>query len=183
MRVVSVLYVDPLGPYPKMADVDPWDERRNAINYQGKNRVVVHPPCGPWGLLSAMSRHQDKDLAPLGVQQVRRWGGVLEHPVGSKLWEAEGLPAVGAPADEWGGYTIQVEQVSWGHCCRKPTLLYFVRVPRDAVEMTRRYGGVHTHAISSKSRRGDLLAPSARMRRRTPPAFAQWLVDCARLAQ
>lgn len=79
-----------------------------------------------------------------------------------------------------GGRTIRVEQVSWGHPCKKPTLLYMVGVDMEVVKATMRTGGEHTHAISSKKRRGELLAPSAAMRRRTPPAFAEWLVMLVR---
>ena len=78
--------------------------------------------------------------------------------------------------------TIRVEQVAWGHTCRKPTLLYLVGCDLDFVRATIRTGGTPTHGISSKARRGALLAPSSAARRKTPLAFAEWLVAIARTA-
>ncbi len=195
MRVVAALYVDPRGPYPSMPGVDCWDETRDARLYDGPHPVVTHAPCGPWGHLSRLSRNQDPDLAVRALEQVRTWGGAFEHPLGSRLWEEFDLPPPrryspqpslfgddvdGATVDRWGGRTLLVEQVSWGHVCRKPTLLYVVRVDPAVVTAGWRTGGVHTHAISSKKRRKHLLAPCAAARRRTPVAFAEWLVSLAR---
>lgn len=176
---VAALYVDPRGPYPRMTGVDAWDAARDARGYAGPGPVVAHPPCGPWGHLRALCRLQDPDAAPAAVAQVRRWGGVLEHPVGSRLWGTLGLPRPGEPPDAWGGATIRVEQVAWGHACRKPTLLYMVGLDPDEARASARTGGTPTHAIASRARRGGLLAPSAAARRRTPPAFAEWLVGLA----
>jgi len=176
---VAALYIDEHGPYATLGGVDPWGERRDARRYAGPHPVVAHPPCGPWGNLRALCRLQDASLASLAVAQVRRWGGVLEHPVGSRLWSACDLPAPGAEPDAWGGVTIRVDQVAWGHACRKPTLLYLVGIDPAEALASARHGGQPTHAIASRSRRGDLLAPSAAVRRRTPPAFARWLVELA----
>lgn len=179
---VAALYIDPRGPYPALPGVDAWDETRDARGYPGPGPVIVHPPCGPWGLLSKLCRLQDATLAPLAVEQVRTYGGALEHPVGSRLWTACGLPAPGEGPDDFGGVTIRVEQVAWGHTCRKPTLIYLVGCDLDFVRTTIRTGGTPTHGISSKARRGALLAPSSAARRKTPLAFAEWLVAIAERA-
>lgn len=196
-RTVAILYCDPRGPYPKMAGVDCWDEKRNALGYIGNHPVVAHPPCAPWSSLRHLfdgPSHQTRLCALRAVQQVRRWGGVLEHPAGSKLWQAAGpaMPEPGAPPDVFGGYSLEVEQVSWGHVARKRTWLYFVRVPRELVMAGLRTGGEPTHWCSGGRKRGKgsggLVPPgikvcSAQQRRRTPPAFAEWLVSLARSVQ
>lgn len=178
MRTVAALYIDPRGPYPGLAGVDCWDEQRDARKYPGPAPVVAHPPCGPWSRLRAFSKHQPKDCALIAVEQVRRWGGVLEHPEGSVLWLAARLPLPGGLPDEFGGFAVELDQVSWGHRARKRTWLYVVGVSPSAVRLLR--GGTPTHCVSSRKRDTLLLRLSAAGSRRTPKAFAEWLVELAR---
>lgn len=71
-----------------------------------------------------------------------------------------------------------VDQVSWGHRARKRTLLYVVGLGPGSVQL--RTGGTPTHCVNSRKRDTNLLELSAQGRRRTPPAFAEFLVDIAR---
>lgn len=181
MRTVAALYIDPRGPYPKMPGVDCWDESRDARRYSGPAPVVAHPPCGPWSRLRYFCKHQPRDCAIIAVEQVRRWGGVLEHPECSLLWRDQQLPVPGGFPDQYGGWSIEVDQVSWGHKARKRTWLYIVGVA--PVDITPRRGGIPTHCVNSRSRDTALLELSAAGRRRTPPLFAEWLVSIARSAR
>lgn len=180
MRIVSALFVDPEGPYPQLPGVDCWDETRDAFKFRDSHPVVCHPPCGPWGKLSHFSR-QDPNGAPFCLDRVRANGGVLEHPVGSKLWKCANLPFPGERQDRHGGYTVAVEQVSYGHVARKPTWLYIVRATCPELKT----GGVPTHSVCNG--RGQRLADgtrrercTAKQARITPPAFAELLVNIAR---
>jgi len=180
---VAALYIDELGPYVRMPDVEAWGETRDARRYDGPLPVVAHPPCAGWSRLRRLA-HPDPDrdaLALLAVGQVRAWGGVLEHPAHTKLWAAAALPLPGDGADAWGGWSLEVRQVAWGHACAKPTWLYFVGVRPEDVHV--RDGGVPTHRIAGyRWRPGDparLKTASAAISRRSPPAFARWLVDLA----
>jgi hypothetical protein len=180
---VAALFVDSKGPYPKI--VEHWyDEARDACTYAGPWPVVVHPPCGPWGHLRHLCKRQhEAPLAPLAVQFVRRFGGVLEHPAHSKLWDWCPLPRPGEAPDRFGGRTFEVNQCDFGHVARKRTWLYVVGVdelgplppPREP-----------THWVSGSrtAKRGPvppgIKVCSARQRRRTPPEFALWLVNLAR---
>lgn len=192
---IAALYIDPRGPYPRMPGVDCWDQTRDARSYLGPHPVVAHPPCGSWGSLKHLYQGADADCGLYAVRQVRMLGGVLEHPARSRLWQHCSLPLPGAPRDEWGGYTIEVQQVSWGHVARKKTWLYCVRIERSLVEATIRTGGTPTHWISGFRTTHKGRSPykdigcavpegikvcSAQQRRRTPPAFAEWLVLLAR---
>lgn len=192
-REVAVLYVDPRGPYPKLG-VDCWDEARDAARFAGRMPVVAHPPCGPWGRLHHMSRKPVKHLAQLAVWVVRANGGVLEHPVDSKLWVACGMPRPNELPDPWGGVTVRVDQCEWGHVARKATWLYLVRVPSSALEQAPFPGRAPTHWVSGgrgrdgMRRTGSPVPPgikvcSAQQRRRTPPLFAEYLIRLARASR
>jgi hypothetical protein len=136
--------------------------------------------------LRHLSKTDDKDCGPIAVEQVRRYGGVLEQPARSKLWEHCKLPlpgVTGLPADF--GFSIAVEQVAWGHVARKPTWLWFYGVDPELVQP--RVGGIPTHWCSGghRCKTGGSAPPgikicSAQQRRRSPPDFAQWLVSLAR---
>jgi hypothetical protein len=187
---VAALYIDPRGPYPKIQGVDCWDEARDARLYDGPWPVVAHPPCGPWGRLRHMYRGTEHDCAPRAVEQVRTFGGVLEHPAGSRLWAQCGLPMTGVDAPD---FSVEVSQNDWGHPARKRTWLYFVGIDRALVIAGLRSGGMVTHWISGgrgregKKRNTTPVPPgikvcSAQQRRRTPTLFADWLVSLARTA-
>jgi len=186
--MIAALYIDPRGPYARMEGVDPWDDQRDARRYEGPWPVVAHPPCGPWGDLRHLYRGNEQDCGPCAVDAVRRFGGVLEHPAGSQLWRACRLPFPGELPDAFGGYTAAVTQVSWGHVARKPTWLYFVGIHPELVQATLRKGGTPTHWVSGRRGCRDassnvprgIKVCSAQQRRRTPTAFADWLVMLAR---
>lgn len=187
---VAALYVDPRGPYPKLAGVDCWDAARDARMYAGPFPVVAHPPCGPWGKLRHLYRGNGggADCAMIALVHVRDFGGVLEHPAGSKLWWVFDLPRPGE-RDAW-GTTVEVNQCDWGHVARKRTWLYCVRVDPGLLA-TRPRPREPTHWISGgrghvgKKTKTTPVPPgikvcSAQQRRRTPVAFAEWLVALAR---
>jgi hypothetical protein len=189
--MVAVLYCDPRGAYWDIPDVDPWPIERDARGYTGPYPVIAHPPCGSWSSNRHLSHagENERALAPLAVEQVRRWGGVLEHPAGSQLWAHCGLPRPDELPDQFGGYTVEINQCDWGHCCRKRTWIYLVGVPRAA--LVQRESREPTHWASGrarKSRSGGAAVPpgikvaSAEQRRRTPPEFARYLVTLASAA-
>jgi hypothetical protein len=147
--------------------------------------VVAHPPCGPWGKLRHLSKNDDWRCAPKAVQQVRRYGGVLEHPANSLLWPTVDLPYPGELPDAWNGRTIEVCQCDWGHPARKRTWLYIVGVPLPTLFPPAREP---THWVSGSrtAPRGPVPAGikvcSAQQRRRTPIAFRDLLLSLARAA-
>lgn len=192
-HIVAALYVERGGPYFGMPEVDPWDKDRDARTYPGSLPVVAHPPCGPWGELRHLYKGDEHDCAAHALSAVRQYGGVMEHPHKSKFWAHARVVAPGEFLDEYGGFTIDVDQVSWGHVARKRTRLYFVGVDRNAVLSTIRTGGEPTHWCSGsrnprrKKGSGGIAPPgikfcSAQQRRRTPRAFAEWLVAHAATA-
>lgn len=188
---VVALFVDPRGPYPKLVE-EFYDERRDARTYAGDLPVVAHPPCGPWGPMRHLCRNQDRSLAPHALAVVRRVGGVLEHPRGSMLWEEYGLPKPGELPDAYGGISVEVSQVDWGHVARKRTWLYLVGVRAlgalpPARAPTHWCSGFRssTHRTPKRYKQNGSAVPpgikvcSAQQRRRSPVAFAEWLLQLA----
>lgn len=186
-RPVAVLFARADSVYKTLPGCDVWDAERDARKWHGGAPVIAHPPCRAWGRMRhfAKPRPDEKELAFFAIDQVRRFGGVLEHPEGSSLWPAAGLPTLGA-IDEHGGYTFPISQKWWGHRAEKLTLLYIVGcsaadlppVPFDMQEPT--------HVVtSSLYRKGDRRwKPHLRKdeREHTPAALAKWLCEVARRA-
>ena len=177
---VAALYVDKNGCYPKL--VEHWfDEARDARTYAGPWPVVAHPPCGPW-TRNAFASRQDPECGRIAFRQVREFGGVLEQPAHSRLFDDCRAPRPGELPDSFGGYTIMVRQVDWGHVAPKATWLYLVRcAPRGSPPARR-----PTHWC--RKRPGQTVPDgikmcSAQQRRRTPVAFAEWLLDLAAQAR
>jgi hypothetical protein len=125
----AALFVREDSAYKKRPEWEAFDAKRDATSYDGDLPVVAHPPCRAWGQLSHMAnpRPGEKELAFFAVDQVRRCGGILEHPAGSKLFK-QYLPSVHGFCDSY-GYTILIDQFDFGHIAHKPTLLYICGVP------------------------------------------------------
>jgi hypothetical protein len=116
-QLVAVLWCAPRSNYwDLMQRCDVYTERRNARTYAGPWPVICHPPCGPWGKYKANCR-QSKDDGILAMEFVHRWGGIVEHPVGSSLFREHGTDR---------GVIETVNQADFGHRAKKPTLLYIV---------------------------------------------------------
>lgn len=177
---VAVLFARADSHYKALPGTDVWDIERDARKWPGGAPVVAHPPCRAWGLLRqfAKPREDEKALAPWAVEQVRAHGGVLEHPAGSSLWPALGLPEPGQ-RDEWGGWALVVHQHWWGHRAEKATRLYIVGCePRDIPDVPMVLGRP-THCIRPTKSYPRLPSVTKAEREHTPPAFAAWLVELA----
>lgn len=103
---VAVLFARADSVYKTLPGTDVWDAARDARNWPGGVPVVAHPPCRAWGRLAHMAKPKpdEKDLARWAVAQVRRFGGVLEHPAASgnppanpAHWEVETLTGESLP--------------------------------------------------------------------------------------
>lgn len=187
---VAILFARQDSIYKTLPDCDVWDIERDARKWPGGCPAVTHPPCRAWGQLSHMAkpRPDEKELAPWAIEQVRKWGGVLEHPARSRLWPHCGLPKPGQ-RDTWGGWTLAAPQQWWGHRAEKNTRFYIVgcepwNVPEIPFVIGRapcRIGDIGKKG--DRPQKGDpRYHPEIpkNERERTPPALALWLVELAR---
>ena len=165
---VAVLFCRKTSHYKKMQSVDCYDVDRDALTWPGGVPGVFHPPCRAWGKLShfAKARPGEMELSIWAMNAVRKCGGVLEHPLDSRLWSASRCSSWGV-RDAHGGLLVPVYQSWWGHRAFKATGLYFVGpvpVLPDYIE-----------PVSSQPVQNMSLA----RRETTPLALASWLVAYA----
>lgn len=196
--MIAALFVEKGGAYYGLPDVDPWDAARDARLYDGPWPVVAHPPCARWcrlaGLVEARWGHkrgEDGGCFASALANVRRVGGVLEHPAYSDAWPAFGLP-IPLPNGGWqrglcGGWACHVEQGRYGHVAKKATWLYAFGVGSlPSLDWTRTPDGESTALVSwcrnhvkSGERRPRV---GKRAAARTPDPFRDLLLSVARSA-
>lgn len=174
-RTVAALYVQAGGAYAGLDGVELWPAERDARRYAGPWPVVAHPPCARWGRYATWRGAKagaDGGCFVAALEAVRAYGGVLEHPAGSKAWGAFGLAhpsrAGGWKAAGDGGWTCCVDQGHYGHSAPKATWLYV----RAAALPVLRWG-----ASFAPGRVENL---SALQREATPPVFRDLLLFIAR---
>jgi len=182
MRTVAALFVRRDSIYKTLPGVECYDVDRDASLFSGGMPVVAHPPCRAWGRFRHLAKPEPGELkaAMRAVLLVRRFGGVLEHPASSTLWNACGMRRPGEPRDSHGGYTIEIEQHDFGHKCRKRTWLYIVgvypqKLPAWSIDLAE-----PTYCIDTMKRGPHKPRVSHADRERTPLEFAKWLVEIAR---
>jgi len=180
MRPVAVLFARADSVYKTLPGVEVYDMERDARTYDGPHPVVAHPPCRSWASLrhGAKPRADERNLARLAVALVREFGGVLEHPQFTTLWKAQQMPE-GQERDQYGGWTLYVQQHWWGHRAQKKTRLYVVGCePREIPDMPMVLGdATHTVGLWSGRDRATCRPSIAKHEyEHTPEAFARWLV-------
>jgi hypothetical protein len=210
--VIAALYVETDGSYFGLPDVDPWDATRDARRYDGPHPVVAHPPCQRWGKLwfgqpltvkrtGARKRLGDDDgCFEAAWRAARKWGGVIEHPWGSRAWAYFGIntpPREGGWVSSGlfdGGWTCCVEQGRYGHYARKPTLLLVYGVDfEDLPELDWGIGKsrldpavIERMGLKRATRLGEVGArgggTDSSPRIGTPDLFRKLLIDLAQLA-
>ncbi len=143
--MIAALYVEPRGVYFNQAGIDPWDEARDATKYRGPYPVVAHPPCQRWSRLAKLAHDRygapppgdDGGVFEASLRSLQTYGGVLEHPRGSKAFAAYGIrrpfPGDGWQSDGPGVWVCEVHQSAYGHRAQKATWLVYVgrRKPFD----------------------------------------------------
>lgn len=166
---VAALFVQSDGIYSRFGVVDMWDQSRDARTYKGNLPVIAHPPCATWGRYAhkAGGVGNDSGCFASALESVRRCGGVLEHPVTSRAWETFGLPRPGKGRDEWGGWSMVIDQGIFGHRAEKKTLLYICGADSTPPVHFRPFDPIPLEHLSKRERAA------------TPERFASWLIQLA----
>lgn len=200
--MIAALFVEKDGPYSRVNNCDVYDVTRDARMYHDRLPVVAHPPCERWGRYATGGPNPSAKRYAIGddggcfataLANVRRVGGVLEHPEASHAWATFGLarpPRDGGwvRADAY-GFTCCVAQGFYGHRARKLTWLYAVDCVLPALAwgvptgMTRIDLGPKSKAHADALRllgQGAISKLSFTERVHTPEPFRNMLVAMAR---
>lgn len=178
---VAVLFARADSNYKSLPDVEVYDVERDARTYDGPFPVVAHPPCRAWGRLRTFAnpRPDERNLARLSVALVREFGGVLEHPAGSTLWDSQLLPPPGGQRDAFGGWTLAAPQKWWGHKAEKATWFYIVGCAPRSIPAIPYVMGEAAYVVQSRKRHDHRPHISKADREHTPPELCSWLVSLA----
>lgn len=195
--MIAALFVQADGCYSNLPHVDPWPESRDARLYSGPHPVVAHPPCQLWGNLACVNyarwggEHNrpknDGGCFKSALESVNRWGGVLEHPAGTRAFSEYGIPhpaSMGWQAILGGGWVCEVWQSAYGHRANKATWLYYCGANPPAELLWDRKIGTHQigqHDQRGKARNKPTL--SKREANATPMAFRDALIGLAESAK
>lgn len=166
--MIAALFVSEQGPYATDARFDAWGVSRDARTYAGNAPGVGHPPCERWGRMAKGSpKAQRFEVGDDGgcfascLANIRRTGGVIEHPQGSHAFRHFGLPIPPRKGwshpDEHGGRSAYIDQGAYGHPAKKPTWLYAVLPSYPELDWTRvwdrpRIGGDGFHSSAERAR-------------------------------
>jgi hypothetical protein len=196
--MIAALYVQRGGVYYGLDGVDPWDESRDALGYDGPHPVVAHPPCSRWcrlaGLVEARWGHKrvdDGGTFAHALRCVRQFGGVLEHPAYSDAWAAFDLPrpvrSGGWTRGLCGGWSAHVEQGRYGHAAKKATWLYAYGVELPDLQWGSTPDGAALALVSKCANRVRVDESRPRLSKskaaRTPIEFRDVLLKMARSAR
>ncbi len=196
---VAALFVEERGVYSALESVEVYGISRDARTYSDNKPVVAHSPCERFGAFWSGGPHPKQPRRNLGddggcfasaLANVRRCGGVLEHPANSHAWRIYGLfaPPRGGGwivADSVGGWTCCVEQGQYGHQARKPSWLYMVGAVPPSLRWGIAHGKIATVALSGKrgvnlGLREGITTIKRRERHLTPIPFRDLLLSIAR---
>lgn len=195
--MIAALFVQSDGCYSGCDEIDAWPEHRDARLYDNTFPVVAHPPCQLWGALAAVNyarwggEHNrpgnDGGCFASALANVRRCGGVLEHPAKTRAFPSHGLQVpigIGwhkTGANEW---VCEVWQSAYGHRANKATwLLYCGKAVPHELRWERPKG---THQVGFHDQRGKAKNKptlSKKEANATPMEFRNELIKLAENSQ
>lgn len=158
-QIITILCADDKSSYFDIPDLDIYTLSRNAFNYNGKNPVIAHPPCGAFSKMRGFSKRDsfNMELAEHCLNAIHNNCGILEQPAYSIMFELLGIQP-----------TISVDQKWFGFRARKQTWLYLYNVE------------LISHPITFDAATHKVENLTSSMRARQTIEFSQWLVDSVR---
>lgn len=181
MANIPILFTLPSSNYLQFPFTDCYDEKRNALTYHGNTAIIAHPPCRLWGRLSHLSTapQVERILAIWAIIQIRKVGGILEHPAGSRLFRKMHIPLDGSP-DQYGGFVISINQHWFGFQATKRTYLYILGCSWSQLPPLPLNFSAVTHSVSTSP---NFLELDKSKNSVTVPALCEWLFETQRIIE
>lgn len=156
--MTPVLFVRSDSVYKRLG-ADCYDIDRDALSFPWDRPAICHPPCRAWGNFrwNAKPRPGEKQLAIWAMENIRRVGGILEHPKTSTLWQYL------RPGD----CVLHINQCDFGHGAQKATTLFYNNI-RGFPPLPPPYTGYLNRVENMCTRE----------REETPVDLAKWLLEC-----
>lgn len=179
---VQVLFTQLRSTYLALG-CDCYDINRNALSIKSKEPAIYHPPCRAWSRMRAFANVPvgERFLAIWSISRVRRLGGVVEQPAGSKLWEFLNLPLPGSGYDIFGGFSVSIDQHWFGHLARKNTWLYIRGCTLSDLPPYPMNFDIVTHCLNSSLKSSKLKELAKNKRSYTPMLLAEWLIEVVKI--
>lgn len=166
--MITVLFVNPNSVYKEIG-VDCYDLVRNVNTFSWDRPVIAHPPCRQFSKIRALSKkdYSEIDMVIKTAIHVRNYGGILEHPAGSKLWDVLNMW-------HWPGFTLSVNQHWFGFPAQKKTWLYFSGIDRkDVLPLPLNFDYPHRKVVNMNKKDRAV----------TTGDFAYWLIGNLKLCR
>lgn len=174
---IPVLFTQKNSNYNLDQKFDCYDIERNALTCSSRSAAIYHPPCRSWGRLRGLAHRIPVEhwLAVWSVIRCRKFGGVIEHPAGSTLWKLMKLPLPGSGYDNYGGWSMSINQSWFGFKATKNTWLYIVGINAGQLpDYTISLNAV-THCVSTSKNMSGKKELSKQSRAKTPAPLCNFL--------
>lgn len=191
MKVAALFVDDDIGIYTTLQGVDCYGKLRDARLYSDFHPIVAHPPCQLFGNFAKINyarwggEHNkpgnDGGCFGSALQNLRRCGGVLEHPANSAAWDLFGLVKPICTGtwlrfkDLW---TCEVWQSSYGHKARKKTWLLYAGYSAPFNMRSAQVAGTHQIGLDQREVQKPVLR--GKDASATPLEFALELIRLAK---
>jgi hypothetical protein len=191
MRKVAALFVEEDGVYSNLPNIDLGPKKRDARKYDGPYPIIAHPPCQRWGKFAKINYNRwdgehnkpgnDGGCFSSALSNLKRYGGVLEHPAQSYAWPAFNLPKKKNTwvlmGDVW---TCEVWQSAYGHRANKSTWLAYVGVlPPFDLDWSRPIGACQIGFHDQRGKNKNKPTLSRKEANATPICFRDVLIALA----
>jgi len=128
-KFINVLFTNKFSIYD-ILNCNTYNEDRNALTFSKNIPAIYHPPCRLFSRLKTFSKadKSEKELAFWSIEKVNKYGGLIEHPLGSSLFKESGIKL----NDD---NHIIIKLSNFGFEAEKKTIIYFNGIEKNELPL------------------------------------------------